>query len=259
MELYQRQAINDYSFWNNFNSSSELLPKTHQELMPGIKWGCYGTLYTPAYWKIQYLLHNENDDFQINYRLGNSILEEVIACLLGGFGMKSEIGLAAFDRLIERNQIKKGVSFDTINASLKEPFLINNKSVHYRFPNQKAKFISQFLNRNDLDSIPFHNDLEFRDWLMTVNGIGAKTASWITRNYLDSENVAIVDIHIYRVGLIAGLFTEHLDIQKDYFEIESRFIDFCKAMDVSPSKMDALMWLQMKASNRTVLKVINNL
>jgi thermostable 8-oxoguanine DNA glycosylase len=109
-----------------------------------------------------------------------------------------------------------------------------------------------------LDSIPIHNDLIFRKWLLTIKGIGQKTASWITRNYLNSENVAIIDIHIFRAGLIAGFFSKDLDIQKDYSKIEQIFIQFCKALEVQPSKMDALMWLQMKESNRIALKTIDN-
>lgn len=259
MNAYQSEVVNEYGFWDKYYKSGESLPDIDREVLPGVKWGCSSTLFTPAYWKMQYLLLNQNENKSVTYKLGDNILEEVVVCLLGGFGMKSEIGLAAFDRLKTRNLIAKGVNYEVINDSLKEAFLIKNKKIHYRFPNQKAKFISDFLNRSDLQKIPLHNDLALRNWLMSVKGIGPKTASWITRNILDSENVAIIDIHIYRAGLITGLFSSNLDMQKDYFKMESLFIKFCRAMQVQPSKMDTIIWLQMKASNRLAIKAVMNI
>jgi len=235
------------------------IPTADVELMPGIKWGCYGELFTPAYWKAQYLLYNYKEEFGINYKLGDNIYEEVIACLLGGFGLKSEIGLAAFIRLKERGLIRHGIEPSQILSSLKEPFLVNSKKVHYRFPNQKGKYISEFLNRSDLSQIPIDDDIALRNWLLSTNGIGPKTAAWITRNYLSSEKVAIIDIHIYRACKLMGLYSQYYDIQKDYVKLEEIFLQFCEELEVKPSKMDALIWLQMKISNRNVLKIINNI
>jgi thermostable 8-oxoguanine DNA glycosylase len=229
------------------------IPDPEQELMYGIKWGCFSQLFTPAYWKVQYLMHNQKDG-TIQYRLGENLLEEITACLLGGFGFKSELGTLAFDRLKNRGLIKEGSSHNKILNCLTEPFTFNSKEIHYRFPNQKSKFIYEFLNRKDLELIPRYNDIELRNWLLTVNGIGSKTASWITRNYLDSENVAIIDIHIFRACQIMGLFTKNFDIQKDYDKLEQIFLGFCRKLDVLPSKMDTLIWLQMKQSNRLILK-----
>jgi N-glycosylase/DNA lyase len=244
--------IDETLILNNVNSYIDNFPKPEEQLMPGIKWGCYSQLFTPAYWKTQYIMHNFDGMFSIDYRLGDNLLEEVVACLLGGFGLKAEIGLAAFYRLKSNNQIKFGIDYNEILDSLKEPFKFGDKGVHYRFPNQKAKFIHAFLNRNDLDLIPEDTDIALRDWLLTVNGIGPKTASWITRNYLDSEKVAIIDVHIYKACLMMGLYTKSFDIQKDYLTLEQLFLNFCSELDVLPSKMDALIWLQMKDSIRRV-------
>lgn len=250
--------IDETMLWKDLNKQIESFPTPNKEILPGIKWGCFSQLFTPAYWKLQYLMHNQNGDFIINFKLGENILEEVIACLLGGFGLKSEVGLAAFDRLKTRDLIKANTPFSTILDSLNEPFKIQNKSIHYRFPNQKSKFISEFLSRHDLQSIPLDNDIELRNWLLSISGIGPKTASWITRNYLGSERVAIIDIHIFRAFLVMGLFSKNYDIQRDYFKLEEIFLHFCKELKVQPSKMDALMWLQMKGFNRVALKAVNS-
>ncbi len=257
LRFEQFEVIEETPLLERLDDQLSNIPTPTMDFMPGIKWGNYGKLFTPAYWKVQYLLYSDNDNFDINYRLGDNILEEVVACLLGGFGLKSEIGLAAFQRLKVQNQIKKAVSYEEILTSLKTPFSNNGKSIHYRFPNQKAKYITEFLNRTDLELIPEHNDIELRDWLLSINGIGPKTAAWVTRNYLNSENVAIIDIHIYRAGLIMGLYSSYYDIQKDYVKLEQKFLQFCQELNVQPSKMDALIWLQMKEANRNVLKLLN--
>ncbi|SHI21994.1 8-oxoguanine DNA glycosylase [Leeuwenhoekiella palythoae] len=202
-------------------------------------------------------MYTENDKFDIEYRFGDNIYEEVVACLLGGFGLKSEVGLAAFDRLRRKNLIRSGTKYEDIISCLEKPFELNGKKIRYRFPNQKSKYITQFLNRNDLDNIPLFDDIELRDWLLSINGIGPKTAAWVTRNYLNSENVAIIDIHIYRALLIMGLYKQSYSVQKDYVKLEHIFLKFCGELDVLPSRMDALIWLQMKQANRNVLKLIN--
>lgn len=253
-----RKVVDETMLWDNLNQRIEEFPQPDQEVVPGIRWGCYSQLYTPAYWKVQYLMHNYDGHFAINYRLGENILEEVVACLLGGFGLKSEIGLTAFNRLKKRKLIQVNVSHSSILSALREPFTLNGKQIRYRFPNQKSKFIAQFLNRHDIKSIPLNNDLELRNWLLSINGIGPKTASWITRNFLSSEKVAIIDIHIFRALHVMGLYSEKFDIQRDYIKLEEIFLDFCRAIDVQPSKMDALMWLQMKESNRLALKALVN-
>ena len=220
LRFEELDIIEETTLLERINKQISTIPRPTMEFMEGIKWGDYGELFTPAYWKVQYLMHSEDEKFDINYRLGENIFEEVVACLLGGFGLKSEIGLAAFHRLKMRDQIKESITHEEILISLKEPFLYNQKKVHYRFPNQKAKYIAEFLNRNDLKFIPLDNDMKLRDWLLSINGIGPKTAAWVTRNYLNSENVAIIDIHIYRACLIMGLYNKYYDIQKDYVKLE---------------------------------------
>ncbi|MAS21221.1 MAG: 8-oxoguanine DNA glycosylase [Leeuwenhoekiella sp.] len=251
------KVVEETTLLNRINEQIVGLPNSNADLMFGIKWGAYEKLFTPAYWKVQYLMYTENDKFDIEYRFGDNIYEEVVACLLGGFGLKSEVGLAAFDRLRRKNLIRSGTKYEDIISCLEKPFELNGKKIRYRFPNQKSKYITQFLNRNDLDNIPLFDDIELRDWLLSINGIGPKTAAWVTRNYLNSENVAIIDIHIYRALLIMGLYKQSYSVQKDYVKLEHIFLKFCGELDVLPSRMDALIWLQMKQANRNVLKLIN--
>lgn len=247
-------VLNSYVYLDHKENS---LPKKEAYLMPGIKWGNYCQLYTPAFWKFMY--HSVEPVEQGNqHRLGNTILEEIVACLLGGYGMPSELGLAAFERLRNESLITSGISSKKIQKALSTPFSMADGTLkRYRFYNQKSKYIYNLLQRPDLDSIPTGNDLLLRNWLLTVEGIGPKTASWITRNWLQSENVAILDIHILRAGKIAGFFKEIDNVSKNYFELEGFYIDFCKALDVLPSNMDAIIWSYMKKTNKLALKALS--
>lgn len=229
------------------------IPEPSTPLFNGVNWGCPSQLFTPAYWKAQYHLEKTSSR-TINYKLGENLIQEVVACILGGFGIPSEHGVAMFQRLKHRALIIPKTTQESLLNSLSEALQINQRKVKYRFPNQKAKYIHAFLNRDDLDNIPTHNDLELRKWLLGISGIGPKTASWITRNYLDSERVAILDVHIIRAGVLAGIFNSDHDLNRDYLKLERKFITFCQRLDVKPSYMDALMWLQMKNSNRLALK-----
>jgi len=252
-----QNVIEEIQLFPKIKDNLKQMPPPEQELMNGVIWGSCDILFTPAYWKFQYNLNLTKEKYQINYRLGESILEEVVACLLGGFGLKAELGMAAFKRLKDKNKIRPKSTLDEIKSELIKPFNIDNKKMKYRFPNQKAKYISAFLNRDDLSSIPATDDIKLRNYLITVKGIGPKTASWITRNHLSSENVAIIDIHIFRACRLMGIYEEHFDVQKDYSKLELLFLKFCDSIGVRPSKMDALIWLHMKIGNKNAINILN--
>jgi hypothetical protein len=75
-------------------------------------------------------IDGENSEL-IRYSIGRSLREEVAACLLGGHGMKAEIGVAAFRRLQDRGLLT-GVSDEReIELALMEPFVIQGRSVRY--------------------------------------------------------------------------------------------------------------------------------
>ena len=57
-------------------------------------------------------------------RLGNSIIEEIVACLLGGYGTLTEMGLLAFERLRDQNQIKPKAKLAEWRKSLATPFIL---------------------------------------------------------------------------------------------------------------------------------------
>lgn len=89
-----------------------------------------------------------------------------------------------------------------------------------------------------------------------LDGIGPKTASWIVRNWLDSDEVAIIDIHIHRVGILTGVFGPDQIVARDYMEMELQFLAFSTAIGARSSALDALIWSQMRQANALAIKLL---
>jgi N-glycosylase/DNA lyase len=231
------------------------LPAAENEVLPGLKWGECDKLFTPLYWKLQYHLY-EKEFSSTFYKTGDHILEEICACLLGGYGIKAELAYSAFQRLKSKQLLRPGVAFEQIVEQLMAPLCMDGKNIRYRFPKQKSLFLYQFLNRADLETIPMHDVLQFKQWLLSIPGIGNKTAAWIIRNWFNSDDVAIIDIHIYRAGLITGFFHPHYTLTRDYSYLEQCFLKFARAIDVKAAALDLLIWNQMKTINGIAIKIL---
>lgn len=222
------------------------LPAPHAEIWPRLLWGDAATAFTPAFWAAQVWLSDLGS--APKYRVGDSLVEEVAVCLLGGFGFRSEIGLAAFESLKAAGLLVVGAPATAIERVLQQPMPVGSRRVRYRFPAQKAKYLGAFLSRIATDPAPELRDggIALRQWLLGFDGIGLKTASWVARNWVNCDDVAIIDIHIHRAGLLAGFFEPTLSIARDYLELERRFVEFSRAINVRASDLDAVMWDQMR-------------
>lgn len=228
------------------------LPAPRQELMPGVRWGRVAELYTPAYWAAQAWMC-VIEQRSLKYTLGTTLGEEVTACILGGHGMPAEVGLAAYDRLRTRGLIAPGIQRELIESALKEPLNVCGRVVKYRFASQKARYLSIALGRlHSAKDLECRSAIQLRRWLMDLPGVGPKTASWIVRNWLHSDDVAILDTHIVRAGQLMGVFGYDVALPRDYMLLEQRFISFAQAVGVKTSVLDALMWLHMRDSPPSV-------
>src|SRR2546429_8375948 len=74
------------------------LPDHYDTVLPGVTWGHYYATFTPAFWATQAWLDRE-DKLYSHFRIGETLPEEIAACLLGGYGIPAEVGLAAFHRV----------------------------------------------------------------------------------------------------------------------------------------------------------------
>ena len=232
------------------------MPDPDASLMPSVKWGRPDVLFTPAYWRLQATLCRPPDRDGL-HRIGATFHEEVVACMLGGYGIPADVGIAAFHALRDQGVMDlPSVSQSEILRVLTQPILLTNgKCVRYRFAHQKSRFITSFLN-SALHPPATSNRKEIRDWLTRFDGIGPKTASWIVRNWFDSDEVAIIDIHLHRAGLLAGFFRPEDNPAKNYHVMERQFLSFAQAIQVRASVLDALIWWQMRRAGRLVLRVL---
>lgn len=114
----------------------------------------------------------------------------------------------------------------------------------HRFHNNKAKYIIEARKYKDIKSLLQDKpETEARTWLAkNIKGIGMKEASHFLRN-TGSQNLAILDRHILNA------LAEHRLIEKPksltpklYLEIEKIFCDLAKELNISPAKLDLLIW-----------------
>lgn len=186
----------------------ELRPPYHpdQQVMPGLKYGRPDELLSPAYWSMRCATADTSEIDFVNRH--GSLAEEIGFCLLGGFGVTLEVATAFFLKLKDKGVFEPGhqVSEHHLLQLLDSPAVVHGRPQRYRFPNQRARRIAKAmveLPRIELDS---SDAVGFRDKIQELDGVGPKTASWITRNWLDTDEVAILDIHVLRAGWFLGIF-----------------------------------------------------
>lgn len=222
------------------------LPDPDEEVMPGVRWGRVEEIGAPSFWAA--IARIGPDPLGGRFATGDTLAEEVGFCLLGGHGVTFEVAAAAFERLRSAGafDLRRPLRKDEVERLLRRPMMVGGRSIRYRFPSQRAERISVAMRRLADAPPPEHDHLVFRSRLMDLPGIGPKTASWITRNWLASDEVAILDIHIIRACLMMGVFKEPVRLPRDYFTLEKRFLDFARRIGVRPSVLDAIIWSEMR-------------
>lgn len=230
------------------------LPSADQALaVNGLVWGLAEEIGSPAYWAAQAWMWEV--EAPAHYKLGRSLEEELIACLLGGYGIPAEVGLAAYERLrmVNDEDPCRLLNADSVLELLAAPLELNGRFVRYRFAKQKSTYLAgsmRALRCLDQDA----PDRELRDALTTLPGIGPKTASWIVRNWRDSDRVSILDIHILRAGRMLQIFPEGKSVDRHYLELEEAFLDFAEAISVKASILDSVIWMNMRQIPAAILR-----
>lgn len=224
-----------------------IYPDPSEAVVHKVTWGRAEELLTPAYWAHRCALHHRTAD-PTRFRTGNTLREEFAVCMLAGFGMPAEIGIAAAGRLRSLGYLVDGAtpSQQDLEDALREPLEVGDRSVRYRFFRTKAKYLARGLQALHAASPDETDPLAFRAWFRELPGVGPKTASFITRNWLGSDLVAILDVHVVRACQIVGLFPEDVDLTRDYVKLEQLFLEFARGLGVSASWLDAVIWDDMR-------------
>jgi N-glycosylase/DNA lyase len=247
------EAVSRYPILIRGSYAEIELPAPDVEVLPGVRCGRPEEFLSPAYWAYQARADEVDWDDHHGLAATRSLWEQVAFCLLGGHGITYEVNLAAFRHLLGSGVFDQAVATPrAIEALLAEPLDVAGRRVRYRFPRVKAGYLADAHRRVTSGDTPA-SARALRDWLLELKGIGPKTASWIVRNHLGSDDVAILDIHVLRAGRLAGLFTESDNVQRHYFAMEDRFLRFARGLGVRASQLDIVMWQQMRRSPTAVM------
>jgi thermostable 8-oxoguanine DNA glycosylase len=235
-----------------------LMPAADEDLMPGVKWGDPWVVFTPAYWLSQAWMLQLESAGSSEYRAREGLVEELVFCLLGGFGITAELATAAFEACEQAGLIKRrDPDPDAWARRLLDPLDVGGRQVRYRYPNQKAKFLAAAMQQISDLQLDGASGKSARSELMRLPGVGYKTASWVVRNVFDSDDVAILDIHLIRAGRLCGLFTDEDRVERDYLSMEERFLRFSSALGLRPAALDCLIWDGMRDAGDLPLQLLS--
>lgn len=224
------------------------IPDPDTEWTPGLRWGDASLLLTPAWIaKHAHMRWRQGAYSQMFGRRYNSLAEELVFCVLSGFGIKAEVASAAFLALKSEGIFDRTMDVQSIEEVLRRPSrLEDGRLSKYRFPKVRAGYLHDALQKaSDLDDID--DGLELRDRLIEIQGIGPKTAAFVARNHLGCDRVAILDIHVLRAGSISRVFPSKYNLDKDYSALEVLFLKFADAAAIPASILDMTIWEMMRA------------
>ncbi len=93
--------MNNFSFFTKTGEEKWIkIPYENEYIDKDIQWGKKEELFTPSFWYTQTIMNEITNNEILNYQIGEgSLIEETIACLIGGYGIPSEIGNAKFRQI----------------------------------------------------------------------------------------------------------------------------------------------------------------
>lgn len=222
------------------------LPPPNQRVGNGwLEWGGADEIGSPAYWASQAWMWGE--EYPTHYKLGRTLREELLACLLGGYGIPAEVGLAAYERLNAVDREDPACLECTAAATelLSAPLQVAGRQVRYRFAAQKGRYVAAALA--GLAAVDEEaDDVNLRDALTALPGVGPKTASWIVRNWRGSDRVSILDVHIVRAARMLHLFEPGWRVERQYGLMEAAYLKFAAAIGSRAALLDSVMWMTMR-------------
>ena len=184
------------------------------------------------------------------------IEDELLFCLLGGFGITFEHGRSAYVTIRQLRPFssdwKDEQLFKTILSELMrsqfEPRRRDGSLRRYRFPKQKASVIVKarqwVRGQAPLDErlLRLGSPKDRRGLLSECPGMGFKSASWLLRNLGLGGELAIIDVHVLRALLDAKRIPDDIRIPKDYEMAEDAFLAWCEELDAPSAAFDLFVW-----------------
>ena len=142
-------------------------------------------------------------------------------------------------------QIHQNINDDFNYLSL-EQLTERFKELGYRFPNIRAKYITEAIDfKEELENIIKFREQEtdIRDWLVkNINGLGYKEASHFLRN-IGYKNYAIIDFHIVDLLVKYNLIKKPKTMTKrKYLEIEGILQNLGEKVALNLAELDLYLW-----------------
>ncbi len=189
------------------------------------------------------------------HAIGKDLREEVAACILGGYGIPANVGLAAFSAVRDAGLIESGASPEDFERVLSTPLPVGGRLVRYRFGHQRSARLAEALRMLAVSDPP-SEPRDLRDWLLSLPGVGLKTASWIVRNFFGCDQIAIIDVHVWRAGVAAAVFDPAWTPSMHYQLLEQMFCAWASRGGVSAADLDAVIWSQMASFGRRMPAIL---
>lgn len=187
--------------------------------------------------------------------------DEFFFCLLGGYSIPFELNKSSF--WILKNKGRFDINQNWTNTQhisnlifeelIQKQFLPRTKDGSlrsYRFPQKKSKLIADAgkwlvdsCNFNLMELLSSIESTEGkRALIMKCPGFGYKTSSWFLRNIGQGHELAIIDVHLFRVLKDLKLIPPHLNVTNDYCEIEKYYIETCNIINANTDILDLVLW-----------------
>ncbi len=174
-----------------------------------------------------------NEFKNINRESNEELFQEMCFCILtANYNAEKSIKI--------QNEIQECFSTDTMDELSKKL-----KYYGHRFPNTRAKYISESLKCKDKlkDIVQFHDKQSLRNWIVNnVKGLGYKEASHFLRN-IGFDDYAIIDFHIIDILYDNKLIQKPKTITKNkYLEIENLLKKLAKKTNLTLGELDLYLW-----------------
>jgi N-glycosylase/DNA lyase len=141
-------------------------------------------------------------------------------------------------------KIQEELSECFLNDS-EEELSLKLKLKGHRFPNARAKYISNSINcKNSLSEVvKFHDNSALRDWIVkNVKGLGYKESSHFLRN-IGFDDFAIIDFHIIDILVENNIIEKPKYLsKKNYIQIEKILRKIAKKTGLSLAELDLYLW-----------------
>jgi N-glycosylase/DNA lyase len=183
---------------------------------------------------ISITINNRIKEFKdINRNSNEDLFKELCFCILtANFSAERSI------------KIQEKLSTSFLDNSETE-LAVKLKNMGHRFPNARAKYISESINcKNELSkAIKFHDFKKLRDWfVINVKGLGYKEASHFLRN-IGFDDFAIIDFHIIDLLVDYDIISKPKYLsKKKYFEIENILRNIADKTNLSLAELDLYLW-----------------